>query len=526
MSTIEALFPLLVGVPFCVGLTAFYHAYRKQEANELLVKLHIFSITTIALLSGYLTISVFSSTALISSGGWLLLDPLSALFLLVLAVVALITGLYSIGYIGHEYKHGEFTSMQFSLYYGLFNIFVATMILALTSNNIIMMWVAIEATTISSTFLVGIYYQRTSLEAAWKYIMLCSIGIALGLFGTVLTYANGVAAFDPSVNAILWTDIRDHAHLLDPQLIQIAFMFIIVGFGTKMGLFPMHTWLPDAHSEAPSPVSGLLSAGLLNCALLVILRHYVVGTEVLGSGFTNTVLIGFGLLSVAFAALLILVQKDIKRLLAYSSVENMGLITLAIGLGPLGVFAAMLHVINHSLGKTLMFCGAGNIMLKYGTRDMSIVKGVVKVAPWTGVMFGCGAMALAGMPPFNLFISEFLVICSGIYGEHPLLTIIVLLLLTIVLVGFARMTSKCVFGESPKEIEQGEFGGFTVVPLVVVFVMMLIMGTSIPSYIISGADLAAQVVVNESSQSVLQSLNLPWVTFSNTSDAATVLSQK
>ncbi|WP_112478116.1 hydrogenase 4 subunit F [Vibrio variabilis] len=526
MNTLENLLPILIGIPFCVGAISLLNAFFKHSSNRVLVTLHVVSIVSIAVISSLLAVDVFMSGTLLTSGEWFILDPLSSLFLVVLALVTVITGVYSIGYIGHEFTHGELSVTQFSLYYGLFNVFVATMIVALTTNNIVLMWVAIEATTVSSTFLVGIYFQRSSLEAAWKYIMLCSIGIALGLFGTVLTYANGVAVFDSATKALLWTDIRDNAALLDPQLIQIGFVFIMIGFGTKMGLFPMHTWLPDAHSEAPSPVSALLSAGLLNCAFLVILRHYVIGTEVLGSDFTNAFFIGFGLLSIGFSAFLILVQSDVKRLLAYSSVENMGLIALAVGLGPLGVFAAMLHVINHSLGKTLMFCGAGNIMLKYGTRDMNAIKGIVKVAPWTGVLFGCGALALAGMPPFNLFISEFLVICSGIYSQHPVLTIVVLLLLTIVLAGFARLVSKCVFGTSPKAMERGEFGISTVAPLVVVIAMMLVMGTNIPAFVVDGADMAAQVVLNETEHSVLDSLDLPWGTFTNNSDAVTLMSQE
>ncbi|WP_230389385.1 hydrogenase 4 subunit F [Vibrio nitrifigilis] len=528
MMSISTIYPYLLGIPLFVAAVSLVCACLKGEFQKLSSLMHCVSVVATFVMSWMVTIQVFEHGALESAGHWLILDSLSALFMAVLGLVALITGLHSLGYIGNEFKNGELSSRQVSLYYGLFNLFLATMLIALTANNIIMMWVAIEATTISSVFLVGIYYQRSSLEAAWKYIMLCSVGVAFGLFGTVITYSNAVAVFTDPSQAIFWTAIRDNAAQFDPRLIQIGFIFIIIGFGTKVGLFPMHTWLPDAHSEAPSPVSGLLSAGLLNCALLVILRHLVVAQEVLGHGYTQALMLGFGLLSVAVAAFFILVQKDIKRLLAYSSVENMGLITFAIGLGPLGVFAAMLHVINHSLGKTLMFCGAGNVMLKYGTRDMSIIKGVVRVAPWTGVLFGAGALALAGVPPFNLFVSEFLIVCSALYAQHPALIIILLLLLTLVLAGLARLVAACVLGKAPEGVDKGEVNVMTVVPLVVMMGLMVLMGTHIPEVVLHGVNQAAQVISHQDFSTVLQQLHLPFQSASaltQTTDAATHLVQ-
>ncbi|WP_108649453.1 hydrogenase 4 subunit F [Dongshaea marina] len=511
----STLYPYLLGVPFVAALIGLACSAQKgNNGHRFAITAHTISIVVVFVLSMMLALSVFKHGALYSPGKWLMLDSLSALFMAVLSIVALMTGIHSLGYIGHEHKHGEMSSRQVSLFYGLFNLFLTTMLVSVVSNNLILMWVAIEATTISSVFLVGLYCQRSSLEGAWKYIMLCSIGVAFGLFGTVLTYANAAAVFNDPSQALLWSVVRDHAKLLDPALMQIAFVFIVIGFGTKVGLFPMHTWLPDAHSEAPSPVSALLSAGLLNCALLVILRHFIIDSEVLGSEFTRNILLGFGLLSVAVAAFFILVQRDVKRLLAYSSVENMGLITFAVALGPLGIFAAMLHVINHSLGKTLMFCGAGNVMLKYGTRDISIIKGVVRVAPWTGIMFGAGALALGGVPPFNLFISEFLIVCSGIFTHHPVLTIVLLLVLTVVLAGLARLVASCVLGKAPEHVEKGEVNVLTVVPLVVLILLMLVMGTHIPEVVLHGLDSAAQVVTNNPGHSVLESLNLPWQTAS------------
>jgi hydrogenase-4 component F len=481
MMSMNNLFSFLLGIPFIAAMIAFVCITLRDQFRQLSMVLHLVSVVATCAISWGMAAAVFEHGAIFSAGNWLILDGLSALFLAVLGLVALCTGIHSVGYIGHEYQHGELFGKQVSLFYGLFNLFLATMVVALTANNIMMMWVAIEATTVSSVFLVG-------------------------LFGTVMTYANDVAVFDAPEQALLWTMLRDHAHLLDPRLMQIAFIFIVIGFGTKTGLFPMHTWLPDAHSEASSPVSGLLSAGLLNCELLIILRHFAISSIVLGSDFDRSLMLGFGLLSVGVAALFILVQQDIKRLLAYSSVENMGLIAFAIGLGPLGIFAALLHMMNHSLGKTLMFCGAGNIMLKYGTRDMSIIKGVVRIAPWTGILFGAGALA----PPFNLFVSEFLIICSGLYAQHPVLIIILLLLLTLVLAGFARMVAGCVMGAAPEHVEKGEVNYLTVCPLVVLIVLMVVMGTHIPNTILHGVEQATQIVINQPDHPLLETLNLPW----------------
>ena len=242
----------------------------------------------------------------------------------------------------------------------------------------------------------------------------------------------------------------------------LAFVFVLIGFGTKTGLFPMHAWLPDAHSEAPSPVSALLSAVLLNCALLVLIRYYIIICQAIGSDFPNRLLLIFGMLSVAVAAFFILVQRDIKRLLAYSSVENMGLVAVALGIGgPLGIFAALLHTLNHSLAKTLLFCGSGNVLL-----------------------FGGGALALAGMPPFNIFLSEFMTVTAGLARNHLLLIVLLLLLLTLVLAGLVRMAARVLMAKPPQAVNRGDLGWLTTSPMVILLVMMLAMGTHIPQPVI------------------------------------------
>ncbi len=412
---------------------------------------------------------------------WLFVDPLGCIFLGLIVVVALVTGLYSIGYLRHDLGSGEIGTVDLSRYYGFFHLFLFTMVLAVTSNNLIMMWVSIEASTLSSVFLVGFYGRKTSLEAAWKYVVICTVGVAFGLYGTVLVFANTNALLANARTAILWTEVVKHATSLDRATISIAFAFVLIGFGTKAGLFPMHTWLPDAHSEAPSPASGLLSAALLNCALLIIIRHSMIAARAIGSGFPQTLLLIFGALSIAVAAPLIFVQRDLKRMLAYSSVENMGLITLGLGVGgPLGVAAALLHAINHSLAKALMFCCSGNVLIKYGTRDLDVIKGLLRIAPISGFLLIAGSLALGGTPPFNIFISEFLTVTAGIKAGYAWLMVIALVLLTVVLASFARMIGSSILGPAPEGMRAGDLSVMTLTPLGLALALTLLMGLHIP----------------------------------------------
>lgn len=433
-------------------------------------------------------------------GMWFHLDALGALFLGILGVIGFTTGLYSVGYMNQEVQHGEVTIASLSNYYGFFHLFIFTMMLAITTNNLIVMWVAIEATTLSSAFLVGFYGQRSSLEAGWKYVVICTVGVAFGLYGTVLVYSGASNIIDPGA-AAFWTEVVKQPGRMDSVLMHIAFVFILIGFGTKAGLFPMHAWLPDAHSEAPSPVSALLSAALLNCALLVIIRYYIIITGSIGDEFPKMVLLIFGFMSVTVAAFLILAQQDVKRLLAYSSVENMGLIAIALGIGgPLGIAAALLHALNHSLVKAMLFCSSGNILLKYGTRDMSTVKGLLTITPLTAVLFVGGTLALGGMPPFNVFVSEFMMVNAGISAGHWFLVILLLLLLTLVLAGLIRMIAKTVMGKPPAEVSKGELGPLTIAPMCILVVLMLVMGVCIPQPVKNIIENASNIVSQEKVQ--------------------------
>ncbi|MCV9878135.1 hydrogenase 4 subunit F [Brenneria izbisi] len=496
MTNIDLLLTLLA-TPFITALLAFLCRLAGSHARTLVTMLHLLGLTVLLVASLSLVWMVYQYGEILALHNWLHLDSLSALFLAILGVIGFITGLYSVGYMRHEVNSGEITVVTLCYYYGFFHLFLFTMLLVITSNNLIVMWAAIEATTLSSAFLVGLYGQRSSLEAAWKYIIICTVGVAFGLYGTVLVYSNAASVMSEPGNAIFWTEVLQHAGELDNTLMHLAFIFILIGFGTKTGLFPMHAWLPDAHSEAPSPTSALLSAVLLNCALLVIVRYYIIVSAALGPEYPRQLLLVFGLLSVAVAAFLMLVQRDMKRLLAYSSVENMGLIAVALGIGgPLGIFAALLHTLNHSLAKTLLFCGSGNVLLKYGTRDMDAVKGIMRVTPLTGALLAGGALALGGMPPFNIFLSEFMTVSAGISAGYRWLVIILLILLTIVLAGLVRMVAGTVLGSSPEAVGKGELGLLTTAPMVLLMALMLIMGTHIPQPVLQLLENAATVVQN------------------------------
>ena len=323
------------------------------------------NITAILILGLLVLQGVLVDGSVVALNDWLHVDALGAVFLMIIAVVGFLVGLYSIGYIRHDVEIGELEEQQVYNFYALLSLFLFTMLLVVTANNIIMMWVAVEATTLGSAFLVGIYNRQSSLEAAWKYVIICTVGVAFGLYGTILVYSDAVNFLQEPGAAILWTEIVKNAAALDPTLLKLAFVFILIGFGTKAGIFPMHAWLPDAHSEAPSPVSALLSAVLLKCALLVVVRFSIILSHGIGPEFPQLIFIIFGTLSIVASSLFMFVQKDIKRLLAYSSVENIGLILLGFGIGgSIGILAALLHAINHSLVKSFMFCTTGNVLMK------------------------------------------------------------------------------------------------------------------------------------------------------------------
>ncbi len=487
----------LLLIPLIFSLIAFAARWLGPSSRVIIHIAHLVSVTLV-LGTAFLTVrDVIVGGPIFALRDWLHVDELGAIFLLIIGVVGFLVGLYSIGYTRHDLESGEFDDNKLSTYYGLFNLFLFTMLLVVTANNIIMMWVAVEATTLGSTFLVGIYGHRASLEAAWKYVIICTVGVAFGLYGTVLVYSDAFNVMQVPGSAVLWTEIVKNAAALDPTLIKMAFVFVLVGYGTKAGLFPMHAWLPDAHSEAPSPISALLSGVLLNCALVVVFRFGTITNLVLGSSFTQTLYLIFGILSVGAAAFFMYVQRDIKRLLAYSSMENIGLVVLAFGLGgPVGVIAGLLQAINHSLVKSLMFCTTGNILMKYHSRSLDQVRGMLRVIPASGVLLTVGALALVGMPPFNIFISKFLIITTGLGAGHVWLMVLCLLLLTVIFAAFFRVIAAALFGEGPGETPRGEGGWLTLLPGALLILMILLLGLYMPPQLITLLNRASGLVLD------------------------------
>ena len=415
------------------------------------------------------------------------MDQLSAFMLMLVAFVAFMASVYSVGYMGAEFEERRFGIGRLRVYYALLQVFVLTMVLVVVSNNLGIMWIAIEGTTLASAFLVGFYNTETSLEAAWKYIIICSVGITLALLGTILAYASLVVQVPgETASALDWTTLVAAARNLelDPTILKISFIMILVGYGTKVGLAPMHTWLPDAHSQAPTPISALLSGVLLNCAMYGILRFQIITSAQLGPGFSGTLLLLFGVFSLAVAAAFIVLAKDYKRLLAYSSIEHMGIIAIGFGIGGFyGIFGALLQMLNHAITKSLLFFGSGQILLKFKTKDMSEVRGASKVMPVTAALFFAGALAITGCPPFSIFLSEFTILYGGLTTGQLLVSGIYLFFLAVIFAAFLYHVGKMVFGEPSQQLPKGEISRICVWVMIILVVITVVLGLFIPTFL-------------------------------------------
>jgi len=380
-------------------------------------------------------------------GNYLRADGLTAFFLINLGLTTGLVLIYASGYM-QEAGEDRFFSPRW--FYALVFLFLFTMLGVCLSSNLGLLWIMMEGTTLASALLVGFYNTEGAVEAGWKYLVVCTVGIAFALFGTIVLYLAAVRAGISPNTALDWALLADAAPhaALDPHLVKLAFVFVIVGYGTKIGFVPMHSWLPDAHAEAPAPVSALLSAVLLNCALYALLRYDIIVSRVVGPAFPHALLLIFGLLSIVVAGLLILVQRDLKRLLAYSSIEHMGIAAIGFGLGgPLGLYGALLHTFNHSMAKSLLFFGAGNVRQKCGTVRMDRLRGLARVLPQTTGILALGGLAIVGLPPFSLFISEFAILSEAFSQSHYLVSALLLVTLSIVFGGFLHHFMRMICGE-------------------------------------------------------------------------------
>ena len=360
-------------------------------------------------------------------GPFLLIDDFNVYLIALNTFVTTTTSLFSATYIGHELDTGRLTSASLRFYHAMYQAMAASMNLALLANNIGLMWVAIEAATLSTVLMVGIYRTEAALEAAWKYFILGSVGIALAFFGTILVYVAAQEVVGEGLDAMAWSVIRARAAAFDPALLNLAFAFLLIGYGTKVGLAPIHAWLPDAHAEGPTPISAVLSGLLLNVALFAVLRFKMVMAANERALAPGPLLVTMGLVSVLLAALMLYRRRDIKRFFAYSSIEHMGICAFAFGMGgPLANLAGLLHMTMHSLTKSAIFFAVGHVAQVRGTQQLAQIRGLGETHPALAWGLGIGVVAIAGLPPFGVFTSEFLVV-SSTFARAPVLAILLVL---------------------------------------------------------------------------------------------------
>jgi hydrogenase-4 component F len=411
------------------------------------------------------------------AGKTLFIDDLSTVFVVLGSIVGFTTSMFSASYIGHELAIGRLTPSFLRFYHAMYQILMFAMNLALVANNIGLMWVAIEIATLTTVVMVGIYRTHEAIEAAWKYFILGSVGIALALFGTILVYMAALPVMGEGVDAMVWTALLERVSEFDPALLDLAFVFLLLGYGTKVGLVPLHAWLPDAHAEGPTPISAVLSGLLLNVAFYAVLRFKLLlalNAAVIAPG---PMMITMGLGSLIFGAFMLYRRRDVKRMFAYSSIEHMGIIAFAFGIGgPLANFAGLLHMTMHSLTKSAIFFAVGQIAQAKSTQKVAEIGGLTETHPALGWGLVVGVAAIAGMPPLGLFMSEFLIV-SSTFARAPLLAIPLVFGL---LIGFAALLLRLTglaFGE-PRGHSQPAHASY--VPLFAHLALVLVAGLYLP----------------------------------------------
>jgi hydrogenase-4 component F len=382
-----------------------------------------------------------------SAGRYLIVDDLNVVFIVLSTFVAFTTSVFSGSYIAHELEIGRLTPIYLRFYHAMYQTLMFGMNLALLSNNVGLMWVAVELSTLTTVLMVGIYRTPAALEAAWKYFLLGSVGIALALFGTILVYLAAHSVVGEGLDAMAWNVLVAKAPDFDPALLNLSFVFLLLGYGTKVGLVPLHAWLPDAHAEGPTPISAVLSGLLLNVALFAVLRFKTIMSANPGALAPGPLMVSLGLLSVLFASFMLYRRHDIKRLFAYSSIEHMGVITFAFGMGgPLANFAGLLHMTLHSLTKSAIFFCVGHIAQVKGTQQMSDIRGLTVSHPVLGWGLALGVVAIAGLPPMGIFMSEFLIVTST-FARQPALAVVLGLSLLVALGALLLRLNGLAFGD-------------------------------------------------------------------------------
>jgi len=460
----------IIGIPAIATIILVFQSDYKKAAR----------INTIA--SG-LTF-IFSLLLLIKgkeTSEYLFVDDLNVVFVILSTFIGFTTSIFSASYIDYEVEKENLNANNIRFYHAMYQAMMFAMNLALLATNIGLMWVAVEMATLSTVLMVGIYRSSEALEAAWKYFILGSVGIALALFGTILVYTAAEPVIGEGYNSMVWTSLLSSADHFNPRLLNVAFVFLIIGYGTKVGLVPMHAWLPDAHAEGPTPISAVLSGLLLNVALYAILRFKMIiaaNSAVLSPG---PLMILLGLASVIFSAFMLYRRDDIKRLFAYSSIEHMGIMTVAFGIGgPIANFAGLLHMTMHSLTKSAIFFSVGHISQVKGTQKIADIRGLTTSHPILGWGLVIGVIAILGFPPLGVFMSEFLVITSA-FARQPLLAVILVFGLLIAMGAVLQRLIAMAFGEPNHS--QGAVRA-SVIPLYLHLFIVLVAGIYLPPVVV------------------------------------------
>ncbi len=413
---------------------------------------------------------------------FILIDDLNIVFIVLNTFVGFTTSVFSASYIGHELETGRLSAGHMRFYHAMYQALLFSMSLALVTNNIGVMWVAIEMATLTTVLMVGIYRTPEAIEAAWKYFILGSVGIALALFGTILVYMAARPAVGEGLDGMVWTVLIARVPAFDPALLNVAFIFLMLGYGTKVGLVPLHAWLPDAHAEGPTPISAVLSGLLLNVALYAVLRFKLLLAANPGAISPGPLMATLGLVSLVFAGFMLYRRRDIKRLFAYSSIEHMGIIVFAFGMGgPLANFAGLLHMTMHSLTKSAIFFAVGHIAQVTGTQRLADIRGLTTSHPELGWALVIGVVAIAGMPPFGMFMSEFLVV-SSTFARMPLLALPLVAGLLIAFAALFLHLQRMAFGEpaGPGVPEQASY-----LPMIAHFALVLTAGVYLPAPLVA-----------------------------------------
>ncbi|MEI7727976.1 MAG: hydrogenase 4 subunit F [Verrucomicrobiota bacterium] len=479
---------LLIVIPVVTGLScALIRSRRVMEWLNLLCAAALLAC------AGMLAAHVLGQGTVTTLQGFLRADSLSAVVVLLTGFVALVVNVYSVGFMRREEVGGKINDTQFRRFYVLTPFFLGTMNLVPLVDNLGVMWVAMETSTLVSVMLVLFYNQKTSLEAAWKYIIIGSIGVSLALFGTVITYYSAVGILGPDAGRGMdWSVLLPLAEKFDRYPMKLAFIFILLGYGTKAGLAPMHTWKPDAYAEVPVPSAALMGAAFVNCALYAIMRFYVLAEKCLGPVFPGNLLMFLGIGSMLVAVPFIVVQRNFRRILAYSSIDHTGIMVAALGFG--GPLAVMLHMVFHAVTKPLMFFCAGNVQQHYDTPHFRKVTGVMKTLPWTGALFMIGTLAVTGTAPFSMFQSEYLALSAAVEHKHYWAAGLFLLAVVTIFAGFLTHMVRMNLGKPSSPVTTRKECPWKLTAMLMVLVPVLVLTFYLPAPLYELIQRAAKIV--------------------------------